>query len=194
MTVFFLYTGVRVSELIIVKWSDLAVDRKLINVLGKGGKPRAVPLLPPVADALSEYRKELALKGLVPTENDYIFVNSQGPKRGQPMCRDGIEKLYRNMFRELGKPPGVSVHCLRHTFAVNLVWLGVELAFIQHVLGHENIDTTMTYTRLADLDVVKALNERCKHLTLGTVDKSTATEWKRAFEDCLPVLSKDKEE
>lgn len=188
MAVLFLWAGPRASEIGRLKWNDIDFEEKLVTIMGKGKKERIIPLFPPAAEALMRFKESL---GTV-REDACIFVNSQGTARGKPMNRDGIEKLFRVFFRPLGISKGISVHCLRHTFAVNLAMRGAKPQFIQYALGHVSLETTMIYQRFYGKDAIDELN-RCYHSREGSTE-SPRNAWDEALQKIEWVLETDKEE
>ncbi len=130
-------TGIRVSELINLKSSDLNLKERFVRVLGKGRKERLVPFGEKAKIALQKYLEVREEK-----ENPYFFLN----RRGKRFTRQGIWKL----LRKYGNLSGLKVtpHTLRHTFATHLLEGGADLRAIQEMLGHASISTTQIYTRV----------------------------------------------
>ena len=137
-------TGLRVSELIQVRISDLDSSEGTIRVIGKGNKQRLVPVgrsaLQSIDDYLAQERPRL-LKGRV---SAYLFVT----KRGTRMTRQGFWKLLRGHGKTAGLFRRLSPHVLRHTFATHLLEGGADLRSVQTMLGHADIGTTQIYTHV----------------------------------------------
>lgn len=144
-------TGVRVSELIKIKISDLDFYEDYLTVVGKGNKERIIPVgdmaLKYVKLYLDNYRLFLVKKDV----NDYLFLNS----RGLMMTRQGFFKILKEIaFKALIKK-NIYPHILRHSFASHLLDNGASLMVIKELLGHENIETTGIYTHIS----IKTLKE-----------------------------------
>lgn len=137
-------TGLRVSELVNLKISDIYVDERFVRVVGKGSKERLVPIS---ESALKEinlwYYDRNALK-IKPGEEDYVFLN----RRGAHLTRTMILIMIKRQAAEAGIKKTISPHTLRHSFATALLKGGADLRVIQAMLGHENIMTTEIYTHI----------------------------------------------
>ncbi len=136
--------GLRVSELVDLKVSYLHLNSKYINVIGKGDKERIVPIGDLASQALRNYftnSRESLTKGLY---SDYVFLNYQGKK----ISRQSIFKLVKKLARDNNITIEISPHTLRHSFATHLLQNGVDLRYVQEMLGHEDISTTQIYTHL----------------------------------------------
>lgn len=138
-------TGLRVSELLSLKLSNLHLTSKIIKLVGKGQKERIVPVNDYAIKLLREYIINTRPK-LIKTLKDpgFLFLNN----RGQAMTRQGFFKILRIACREAGITKEVSPHTLRHSFATHLLEAGTDLRLIQELLGHEDIATTQIYTHL----------------------------------------------
>jgi len=134
----FYSTGIRLSELINLKESDIDRDRKEMKVLGKGNKQRVIPLGQKLLDAISHY---LYLK---PKEfrNEYLLVTDDG-KKLYPRFVYRIVNRYLAMVTTVDKK---SPHALRHTFATHLVDNGADLNAVKELLGHSSLAATQVYT------------------------------------------------
>jgi len=138
-------TGVRVSELVGIKMSDIDFDSKRIRILGKGSYERFV-FYGEVADVkLNKYINNLRCKLLDGKSNDFLFLN----KNGDNITTRGIAKIIDNIIRETSIKSKVSPHTLRHTFATHLLDNGCDLRSVQEMLGHKNINSTMVYTHVS---------------------------------------------
>ena len=134
--------GLRVSELINLKISDLFLKESLIKILGKGNKERFVPI--------SKIGKNLILKYIDSARNlskikkgyeDTLFINN----RGKNLTRVMIYIILNNAAKEVGIEKKISPHILRHSFATHLIENGANIISIQKMMGHENIVTTEKY-------------------------------------------------
>ena len=136
--------GLRVSELINLKLSNLYVDEQFIRVMGKGSKERLVPISPRALEELNYWfsmRNEMSIK---PGEEDYVFLN----RRGHHLTRTMILIMIKRYAAEAGIKKPISPHTLRHSFATSLLEGGADLRAIQAMLGHESIGTTEIYTHI----------------------------------------------
>lgn len=137
--------GLRVSELVNLKLSDLYLDEHFIRVLGKGSKERLVPISPRAIDELYmwfDQRNEMKIK---PGEEDYVFLN----RRGAHLTRTMVLIFIKDYARDAGIRKTISPHTLRHSFATSLLEGGADLRAIQAMLGHESIGTTEIYTHVS---------------------------------------------
>lgn len=136
--------GLRVSELVNLKLSELYLDSKFIRILGKGNKERLVPISPKAIKELNFWfidRREMKIK---PGEEDYVFLN----RRGSHLTRTMILIMIKRLAKEAGIKKNISPHTLRHSFATSLLEGGADLRAIQAMLGHEDIATTEIYTHI----------------------------------------------
>ena len=136
--------GLRVSELVNLKLSDLYIDEEFVRVLGKGSKERLVPISKKAIRELNYWfddRKQMKIK---PGEEDYVFLN----RRGAHLTRVMILIMIKQQAKEAGIQKTISPHTLRHSFATALLEGGADLRVIQALLGHESIGTTEIYTHI----------------------------------------------
>lgn len=136
--------GLRVSELVSLKMSDLYLDEQYIRVFGKGSKERLVPISPKAINELHywfQYRNAMNIK---PGEEDYVFLN----RRGAHLTRTMILIMIKQQAALAGIQKTISPHTLRHSFATVLLEGGADLRAIQAMLGHESIGTTEIYTHI----------------------------------------------
>lgn len=148
-------TGLRVSELIHLKLTDVNLEDDFVRVIGKGSKERIVPIGDIAIYYLKKYLEEdrpILLKRKV---SEYIFINSLG----NPISRQGFFKVIKKECLEKGIKKDVSPHVLRHSFATHLLNHGADLRSIQDLLGHSDISTTQIYTHLSN----EKLKEDYKH-------------------------------
>ena len=136
--------GLRVSELIHLRIPDLDAGEGVVQVLGKAGKQRLVPVGREALAALEAYLRDARPAMLKNRVSPYLFVTA----RGGPMTRQGFWKLLRGHSREAGMFHGVSPHVLRHSFATHLLEGGADLRSVQAMLGHADIGTTQIYTHV----------------------------------------------
>ncbi len=136
-------SGLRVSELINLRLGDLHINRRFINIIGKGNKERIIPLGDESAIALKEYL-EKSRSVLKKDLGDIVFVNV----RGSQISRIGVYKMLKQLASEANITKTVSPHTLRHSFASHLLENGVDLRMVQELLGHEDVSTTQIYTHI----------------------------------------------
>lgn len=137
--------GLRVSELVNLKISNLYLDAGFIKVLGKGDKERLVPIGRSAIKYITIYRKEIRVHITVkPGNDDILFLN----RRGSRLSRVMIFLLLKALVKQAGITKNISPHTLRHSFATHLVEGGADLRAVQEMLGHESITTTEIYTHL----------------------------------------------
>lgn len=148
--------GLRVSELVNLKLSDLYEEEKFVRVLGKGSKERLVPISSKALDELHYWYMDRNLMKIKPGEEDYVFLN----RRGAHLTRTMILIMIKQYAIAAGITKTISPHTLRHSFATALLKGGADLRVIQAMLGHEDIGTTEVYTHLEDSDLRKAILER----------------------------------
>lgn len=137
--------GLRVSELVNLKLSDLYLDERFIRVLGKGNKERLVPISPRAIDELYMWFDQRNAMKIKPGEEDYVFLN----RRGAHLTRTMVLIFIKDYARDAGIRKTISPHTLRHSFATSLLEGGADLRAIQAMLGHESIGTTEIYTHVS---------------------------------------------
>lgn len=137
--------GLRVSELVNLKMSNVFFDEKYVRVEGKGSKQRLVPISDTAIRDINNYlpwRRGLDIK---PGSSDYLFLN----RRGSKLTRQMVFIMIKNFAEEAGVKTELSPHTLRHSFATHLLEGGANLRAIQQMLGHESILTTEIYTHIS---------------------------------------------
>ena len=137
--------GLRVTELVTLKWSQLFANEKYLRIMGKGSKERLVPISDRALKEIENYlpwRRQLKIK---PGEEDYVFLN----RRGAHLTRTMILIMLKRQAEEAGIKKTISPHTLRHSFATALLEGGADLRVIQALLGHESIGTTEIYTHIS---------------------------------------------
>ncbi|XBC45890.1 site-specific tyrosine recombinase XerD [Dolosigranulum savutiense] len=139
-------TGLRISELVNLKLSDLHLTMGFIQTMGKGEKERIVPLGEMASQWLDNYLNgaRIYLSDKSGEESDYVFLNS----RGHGLSRQGVWKKVKQLALEAGIDQNVTPHTLRHSFATHLLENGADLRMVQELLGHADISTTQIYTHI----------------------------------------------
>jgi len=137
--------GLRVTELVNLKISQLYFDVGFIRVLGKGDKERLVPVGSSATKYIKIYLKNIRVHNSVkPGNEDIVFLN----RRGSKLTRVMIFLIIKELAKQAGIKKTISPHTFRHSFATHLVEGGADLRAVQEMLGHENITTTQIYTHL----------------------------------------------
>lgn len=137
--------GLRVSELIDLKFSNIYFKEGFIRVIGKGNKERLVPVSPSVEKEIRLYVESTRNHmNIQPGHEDIVFLN----RRGKQLTRVMIFTIVKNLAQAVGLKKNISPHTFRHSFATHLIEGGANLRAIQEMLGHESITTTEIYTHL----------------------------------------------
>jgi len=137
--------GLRVSEAVNLKLSQLFLDVGFIRVLGKGNKERLVPIGDSAIKYINIYKKTVRVhQPIQPGEEDIVFLN----RRGKRLTRVMIFLIIKELVKKAGISKNISPHTFRHSFATHLVEGGADLRAVQEMLGHESITTTEIYTHL----------------------------------------------
>ena len=147
-------TGVRVSELVNIKVSDINKSNKSIRVMGKGKKMRIVYFGEYAEEYLNRYLTKNINKG-----SKYLFVNANNEK----MQIEEVEVMIKKIVKDLALKTHVTPHTLRHTFATHLLNSGTDIKTVQELLGHASLNTTGIYTHIS--------NERLKEVYLKVFDR-----------------------
>ena len=155
-------TGIRVSELIELKISNIFFKENLIRVLGKGDKERFVPIGLKAKKSIIDYiNNNRKYQKIEESSNDILILSKYGKK----ITRHMIFTLIKNISKQSGITKKISPHTFRHSFASHLLKNGADLRTIQLILGHENITTTEIYTHLDSkhlLNVMKKYHPRAE--------------------------------
>ncbi len=141
--------GLRISEALSLKNSDVMQKPESLRIIGKGNKERIVPVLPAVNIALEKY---LNINPYGNRANDPLFRSV----RGLPMSARMAEKVIENLRHYLQLPDYVTPHALRHTFATALLAGGADLRSLQELLGHASLSTTQLYTKVNMAEIMDA--------------------------------------
>ena len=136
--------GLRVSELVNLKCSNLYLEEHYIRIFGKGSKERLVPISSKAIKELGFWFDDRRHMNIKPGEEDYVFLN----RRGAHLTRTMILIMIKRQAVEAGITKTISPHTLRHSFATALLEGGADLRAIQAMLGHESIGTTEIYTHI----------------------------------------------
>jgi integrase/recombinase XerD len=140
-------TGLRVSELVGLRLTDVRVDQGYVQCLGKGHKQRIVPLGEVAADWTRRYLADGRPQLLKARDVPWLFVNARD---GQKLSRMGFWKILKGYGQRAGVRTALSPHVLRHSFATHLLERGADLRAIQAMLGHADLSTTQIYTHVLE--------------------------------------------
>jgi integrase/recombinase XerD len=137
--------GLRVSEVVDLKISNLFLDIELVKILGKGNKERLVPIGSEAAKFLQIWLQEVRIHlKIKPGSEDWVFLNN----RGSSLSRVMVFLIIKGLATKIGLKKTISPHTFRHSFATHLLEGGADLRAVQEMLGHESITTTEIYTHL----------------------------------------------
>ena len=139
-------TGIRVSELISLKLSDVDLNNAIVRVMGKGSKERIIPLGDIAINYLKLYINTYRPVLLKNKTSEFLFINNL--QNG--ITRQGFFKIIKQECKVSGISKNVSPHILRHSFATHLLSHGADLKVIQDLLGHSDITTTQIYAHLVN--------------------------------------------
>lgn len=137
--------GLRLSEAVNLKISDIDFNNKILTILGKGSKARIVPFYPIINDLLNKWLKEIRPK-YIKDEHGFVFIN----QKGEQITNRGVQYLLNKVVNDNGLKMHIHPHTLRHSFATHLLDAGVDIRMVQELLGHANLSTTQIYTHVSN--------------------------------------------
>ena len=146
-------SGLRVSELIELKLSNIYREEGYMRILGKGSKQRLVPISPIADEQFSYWLADRNMLDIKPEATDIAFLNHYG----RQLTRAMIFTIVKRLAEAAGIQKTISPHTLRHSFATHLLQNGADLRIIQQLLGHESIVTTEIYTHVDIQDLREAV-------------------------------------
>ena len=144
-------TGLRVSELVSIEYSNIDFENSIIRINGKGKKERIIPLGEVASYYLKVYLSDYRSKLLKRNTYNQVFLNNHG----KPITRQGFNYILENIRELTGITKEITPHVLRHSFATHLLEGGADIRSIQEMQGHENISTTNIYTEVVN-DVLRS--------------------------------------
>ena len=151
LIILLIYTaGLRLSELVEAKTSDIAADYTSLRVMGKGRKVRIQPLLGSLGEVLKKYFIQISLQNICTTQKKALILS----KKGERISRRTVERIVDRKLKGVGIQGKTSPHVLRHTFATRVLNEGGDLREIQELLGHSSLKATQVYTHL-DIERLK---------------------------------------
>lgn len=150
-------TGMRVSELVNLKLSDINYKEEYLDIIGKGNKERFIPIDKKVLNDLKVYiNKYRVLQKVKEEDKNYVFLSE---KRGERLTRQFIFKMLREVASQAGIKKTVHPHIFRHSFATEMIRAGANLVAVKEILGHTSIASTEIYINLKTSDLRKTLQE-----------------------------------
>lgn len=147
--------GLRISELLSLKMSDILIDEELLCITGKGNKQRFVPFGKKALIALNEYLRNGKSFLMKKKKTPYLILNARGNK----MSRMGFLKILKKYLIKSGVRKKVTPHTFRHSYATHLLQAGADLRVVQELLGHSDISTTQIYTHI-DREYLKEVHRQ----------------------------------
>lgn len=144
-------TGIRVGELVKIKWSDINEVNRQILITGKGNKERYVPYGDYAAKILELYKKD-GYKILNSNNSSYAFLN----QHGEVLTTRGVSYILDEIIKKTSINKNISPHMIRHSFATHLLNAGCDILSVQELLGHESVSSTQIYTHLT-VDYLKEI-------------------------------------
>jgi integrase/recombinase XerC len=135
-------TGIRLSELLNIKWFDIKVDERTLCVTGKGNKQRIVPLHENIIVKYKNYNKVFQNTFVKALSHDFLLVNKKGNKL-YPLY---VQRMVKSKLNEVSNADKKSPHILRHSFATHVLSNGADLNAIKDILGHSSLSATQVYT------------------------------------------------
>jgi integrase/recombinase XerD len=138
-------TGLRVSELVGLKFDQISFRQGVVRIIGKGNKERLVPVGEEAMSWLDAYMNQARKTTLGERQSDYLFVTN----RADGMTRQAFWHIIKRHAKKAGITKELSPHTLRHAFATHLLNHGADLRVVQLLLGHSDLSTTQIYTHIA---------------------------------------------
>ena len=164
-------SGIRVSELVELKMSDIDLNEGVLRVLGKGRKERLTPIGSQAIKAMQKYFEYRNADPRFKMEGDTrVFLN----KHGEPLSTRSVRRKLDKYLVSAGLDPGISPHTLRHSFATHLLNNGADLRSVQELLGHQSLSTTQIYTHLTTNRIKDAYDAAHPRANMATIPHPAA--------------------
>jgi len=162
MMIYLLYgSGMRVSELVSIKISDIHFDTRFISIEGKGGRQRMIPLPQSIMSLLSNYITfHIASSAPHSIKNPLYLFSIQYGKKIKAISRQSCWMILKKICEQAGIKRAISPHQLRHSFATHMLEKGVDLRSLQVLLGHEEITTVEIYTHVETSQLRKIYDKK----------------------------------
>ena len=141
--------GLRVSEVVSLRWEDVHLNERFVRIIGKGDKERIVPFYHGISSLFQKYRREYWEK--FAKQTNHVFVSL----RGNAMTTRAVQMLMQKHADAIGMGMNVHPHMLRHSFATHLLDNGADIRIVQELLGHSSLSTTQIYTHLSPQKLLK---------------------------------------
>lgn len=138
-------TGIRLGELVGLRYGDIDLKRQLVRVFGKGAKERIVPAGKMATESVKSYLKYRIAKFGFPGYDEPLFVSN----RGRLLSRRMVQLIVKEYLERVSEKEKLSPHVLRHTFATHLLDNGADINSVKELLGHKNLATTQIYTHVS---------------------------------------------
>lgn len=145
-------TGMRVSECVGLKLTQVDLDRQWLRVIGKGNKERLIPFGDPAALAVKSYLSQDRPRLVSSESGDFLFLSD----KGKPLTRHQLRRILQALVDQHHLTVTVHPHKFRHSFATHLLDHGADLRSVQELLGHENLSSTQIYTHISNASLKKA--------------------------------------
>jgi integrase/recombinase XerD len=140
--------GLRISELINLKFSNINIEECFLKIIGKGLKERLVPFSPRAKKFLNKYLK---IRKQIRNENENVFVSRLRKK----ISRSEFWRQFKNIIKNTNIEKKITPHTFRHSFATHLLMGGADIRFVQEILGHISISTTQIYTHISKQQILQ---------------------------------------
>ncbi|MEO0185902.1 MAG: site-specific tyrosine recombinase XerD [candidate division WOR-3 bacterium] len=147
--------GLRISELLNLKMTDILINEELLSIIGKGNKQRFVPFGKKALRAIQRYLQNGRASLMKNKKTSYLILNARGNK----LSRMGFLKILRKYLIKSGIRKKVTPHTFRHSYATHLLQAGADLRAVQELLGHSDISTTQIYTHI-DREYLKEVHRQ----------------------------------
>lgn len=134
--------GLRLAELINIRFGDFDSRYSSLRVMGKGSKLRVIPIIERVSREIKDYKERLFAENICTGQENFVFLS----KKGECISRSDVQRSVARLLRECGVEGKASPHILRHTFATHLLNEGADLREIQELMGHSSLSATQVYT------------------------------------------------
>lgn len=155
----FYATGIRVSELINLKLFDIRFQEMTLHIMGKGRKERVIPISGRALLFIEQYIEELRPKLVKRSKTKELSQNLFLSINGNPFQRADVSNLVKSIGKEAKIEIKVTPHVIRHSIATQLLKNGMDIRYIQELLGHEDLRTTQIYTQVANKDLKEMLEK-----------------------------------
>lgn len=163
-------SGLRVSEVVSLRLSQVDFNRQMLRVLGKGSKEREVPFHDYAKKWLLEYidNDRVSIMNEYHETHDYVFVN----RRGRKLTNRGVENIIDRTMYLYDPLRKIHPHTIRHSFATHLLDAGMDIRVVQELLGHSSLSTTQIYTHVSQEHLREVYNRTCPRQEFKKIEKN----------------------